>query len=79
MHEQDEGIGLKVCFASITLSILFPEGLTPNPLPFLQHTNYRTNSPTVLRNRVLVVQQIITVANYGLTFVFFFSLQGKQS
>lgn len=78
MHEQDEGIGLKVCFASITLSKLFPEGLTLNTLPFLQHTNYRTNSPTVLRNRLLVVQQIITVANYGVTFVFFFSLQVKQ-
>lgn len=78
MHEQDEGIGLKVCFASITLSKLFPEGLTLNTLPFLQHTNYRTNSPTVLRNRLLVVQQIITVANYGMTFVFFFSLQGNQ-
>lgn len=29
------------------------------------HTNFRTGRPSVVRGRVLVVQMVITVANYG--------------
>jgi hypothetical protein len=34
-----------------------------------KHTNYRTNVAAVIRARVLVVQTIITVANYEYIFV----------
>ena len=34
-----------------------------------KHTNYRTNVAAVVRARVLVLQTIITVANYEYIFV----------
>ncbi|RAO73983.1 uncharacterized protein BHQ10_009995 [Talaromyces amestolkiae] len=37
-----------------------------------KHTNYRTNSATVVRNRQLVVQMICTVANYEYIFAYIF-------
>ncbi|WOO78822.1 Copper amine oxidase 1 [Vanrija pseudolonga] len=37
-----------------------------------KHTNYRTNNPSVTRNRVLVVQSILTVANYEYIFAWKF-------
>ncbi|KAK4687181.1 primary-amine oxidase, partial [Tremellales sp. Uapishka_1] len=37
-----------------------------------KHTNYRTGKPSVTRSRVLVVQTIITVANYEYIFAFRF-------
>ncbi|BEI82479.1 hypothetical protein CcaverHIS002_0303470 [Cutaneotrichosporon cavernicola] len=37
-----------------------------------KHTNFRTNKPSVVRNRVLVIQTIITVANYEYIFAWKF-------
>lgn len=37
-----------------------------------KHVNYRTNTPTVVRNRQLVVQMICTFANYEYIFAFIF-------
>lgn len=37
-----------------------------------KHTNYRTNVAAVVRSRVLVLQTIITVANYEYIFVYFY-------
>ncbi|CAK9783439.1 hypothetical protein CC85DRAFT_282174 [Cutaneotrichosporon oleaginosum] len=37
-----------------------------------KHTNFRTNRPSVVRNRVLVIQTIITVANYEYIFAWKF-------
>lgn len=37
-----------------------------------KHTNYRTNTATVVRNRQLVVQMICTVANYEYIFAYYF-------
>jgi primary-amine oxidase len=34
-----------------------------------KHTNFRTNVGVVVRSRILVVQTIITVANYEYVFV----------
>jgi primary-amine oxidase len=39
-----------------------------------KHTNYRTKVASVTRARILVVQTIITVANYDYAFVY---LEGK--
>lgn len=37
-----------------------------------KHTNYRTNRPAVVRSRILVIQTIITVANYEYIFAWKF-------
>lgn len=44
-----------------------------------KHTNYRTGRAVVTRNRVLVVQFIITLANYEYIFAYNFDLAGGIS
>lgn len=41
-----------------------------------KHTNYRTNRAAVVRNRELVLQSIITAANYEYIFAFMFNQAG---
>lgn len=42
-----------------------------------KHTNYRTGSAAIVRNRELVVQSIITVANYEYILAFIFNQAGE--
>jgi primary-amine oxidase len=42
-----------------------------------KHTNYRTGRAAVVRNRELVVQSIITVANYEYIMAFMFNQAGE--
>lgn len=42
----------------------------------MKHTNYRTNNPYVVRRRTLVLQTIITVANYEYIFMWHFDQTG---
>ncbi|PWN52566.1 hypothetical protein IE53DRAFT_340355 [Violaceomyces palustris] len=42
----------------------------------MKHTNYRTENPYVVRNRILVLQTIITVANYEYLFNWKFDQSG---
>ncbi|KAL9098140.1 MAG: hypothetical protein Q9163_006145 [Psora crenata] len=42
-----------------------------------KHTNYRTNRAATVRNRELVVQSIITVANYDYLLAFIFNQAGE--
>ncbi|KAL8695390.1 MAG: hypothetical protein Q9218_000149 [Villophora microphyllina] len=42
-----------------------------------KHTNYRTGSAAIVRNRELVVQSIITVANYEYIMAFIFNQAGE--
>ncbi|KAK4498489.1 hypothetical protein PRZ48_011147 [Zasmidium cellare] len=44
-----------------------------------KHTNYRTGRAAVVRNRELVVQSIITVANYEYIMAFMFNQAGELS
>lgn len=44
-----------------------------------KHTNYRTGRAAVVRNRELVVQSIITVANYEYIMAFLFNQAGELS
>ena len=44
-----------------------------------KHTNYRTGRAAVVRNRELVVQSIITVANYEYILAFLFNQAGELS
>ncbi|TQS32964.1 hypothetical protein Golomagni_06706 [Golovinomyces magnicellulatus] len=45
----------------------------------MKHTNYRTNNPYVVRRRTLVLQTIITVANYEYIFLWHFDQTGAIS
>ncbi|KAI4260893.1 MAG: hypothetical protein LQ352_000048 [Teloschistes flavicans] len=42
-----------------------------------KHTNYRTQSAAIVRNRELVIQSIITVANYEYIMAFIFNQAGE--
>ncbi|KAL9634221.1 MAG: hypothetical protein Q9164_004220, partial [Protoblastenia rupestris] len=42
-----------------------------------KHTNYRTNRAAIVRKRELVIQSIITVANYEYIFAFIFNQAGE--
>ncbi|ODQ66129.1 hypothetical protein NADFUDRAFT_51396 [Nadsonia fulvescens var. elongata DSM 6958] len=42
-----------------------------------KHTNYRTGAPAIVRRRILVLQTILTVANYEYIFAWHFSLDGS--
>lgn len=44
-----------------------------------KHTNYRTNRAAVVRSRELVVQSIITVANYEYIMAFMFNQAGEMT
>ena len=44
-----------------------------------KHTNYRTGRPVVTRDRELVIQSVMTVANYEYIVAFMFNLAGEIS
>lgn len=68
--------------------VVFPDG-SPSPRPNAicihevdsgiqwKHTNFRTGKAVVVRKRQLVVQQIITVANYEYIFAWIFDQSGE--
>jgi len=69
MHEQDNGIGWKHRYAlSLHLMNLF--------LIFFRISNYRTGRAVVTRNRLLIVQFLITLANYEYVFAYNFDQAG---